>query len=58
MLATNDQGNITVVENHENQNRIRESFNNASSLTEEEMAPEHLNYERIQDSRRKSGQPQ
>ena len=47
MLATNDQGNITVVENSIKRDRIRKSFENASSLAEEEMEPEHLNYERV-----------
>ena len=54
MLATNNEGQITAVNDADDQKRIRESFALGSSLTEEQMAPEHVNYERIQDSRRKS----
>ena len=57
MLATNDQGNIDIVSDPSEQQRIASSFALEEQLREDQKEPEHYNYDRIQDNRRKSFQP-
>ena len=47
-LSTNENGEVNVVSNQEEQDRIARSFAQENNLSEEQMAPEHRLYRNVQ----------